>query len=360
MKLLVVSDFHLGRGPFLKNGQTNILEDFEEDERFAEFVNYYSTGKNYLSRVHLILNGDILNLIQVDIEGVFNHIVDEEVTIKALSLVAEGHPLFFEALKDFLGRPNKKITYVIGNHDAAMAFEGAQQAFRSLVEGDVDFCFDLNISGIHIEHGQRFEVNNATPMNQYFLDGPNGKRILNLPWGSLFCISLLPKLKKDRPYIDRVRPMSLYLKWCLLHEPFFYLHLVTLVLKYFIVTNFATYTKINRNFKTTLKLLKQITMYPRYARKAKLLLNENKNIKMIIMGHTHILEWRKFPERKYYFNTGTWNPIPSLDASLYESYTKLSYVSVNFNLKTGVIKDASLKEWKGKWKPFRDEVHMAI
>ena len=34
MLVLVLSDFHLGKGRYLKNGQLNLLEDFFEDERF--------------------------------------------------------------------------------------------------------------------------------------------------------------------------------------------------------------------------------------------------------------------------------------------------------------------------------------
>ena len=37
MLTLVLSDFHLGKGRFLESGQINILEDFDEDEKFAEF-----------------------------------------------------------------------------------------------------------------------------------------------------------------------------------------------------------------------------------------------------------------------------------------------------------------------------------
>src|SRR3989339_331003 len=145
MLILVVSDFHLGRGRYFSNGLKNILEDFFEDEKFAEFLTYYSTGKNYLKEIHLVLNGDILNLLQIDIDGIFTHVVDEQLTINALQLIHKGHPIFFEAIKDFLKKPNKMITYIIGNHDAAMAFEGAQKKFNQIVEGNLSFAFFQNI-----------------------------------------------------------------------------------------------------------------------------------------------------------------------------------------------------------------------
>jgi hypothetical protein len=45
---LVLSDFHLGKGRYLENGQVNTLEDFDEDEKFIEFLDHYSTGTYYL------------------------------------------------------------------------------------------------------------------------------------------------------------------------------------------------------------------------------------------------------------------------------------------------------------------------
>ena len=188
------------------------------------------------------------------------------------------------------------------------------------------------------------------------MPGPNGKTILNLPWGSLFCISVLPVLKKDRPYIDKVRPMSSYIKWCLLHDIVFFFRMAWIVIKYLIATNFDVFLKQNRNFKTSINILKQITIYPKYEKKAKSILKKNKALNVVIMGHTHLVEWRRFPEGKFYFNTGTWNSIPSIDAGLHESTTSLTYVLVDIETKNNMIKSASLNVWQGKWRPYREEI----
>ena len=68
MIILVLSDLHLGKGKYLKIGQLNLLEDFLEDEKFYDFCDYYSRGDYEKEEVHLVLNGDILNLIQIDID----------------------------------------------------------------------------------------------------------------------------------------------------------------------------------------------------------------------------------------------------------------------------------------------------
>lgn len=356
MQVLVLSDLHLGKGRFLKNGQLNIVEDFFEDDRFFEFCEYYSSGVNFLSNIQLVLNGDIFNLIQIDIDGVFTHIIDAQVTVSALERIIEGHPRFFLGLKKFLSTPNKKVTYIIGNHDAPMAFNAVQERLNQEVNGRIDYGFDVNIHGIHIEHGHRFEMVNAFPGGDPFVKGPNGKQIINLPWGSLFCIFVLPQLKKMRPYIDKVRPISSYMKWTLFHDFTFFWRMSYIVTRYLIATNLKTYINQNKNFKTTLKILKQITIYPLYEKKAKSILKKNPHIHTVVMGHTHVQEWRRYPENKYYFNTGTWNSIPSIDAGLHENSTKLTYCLIDYNIKAKSIHAAAINTWQGTWRPFREEV----
>lgn len=355
MLVLVVSDFHLAKGRFLANGQINIFEDFFEDDRFQEFVEYYSTGKFYWHDVHLVLNGDIFNLLQVPINGIFNHLMDEEWVIEALKVIHKGHRSFFESLKKFLSTPNKKMSFIVGNHDNGMAFEGAQNLMKNWVGDKLEFAFNININGVYIEHGHRFEVINTVPENEYFVEGPNGKKILNLPWGSLFCISVLPTLKKERPFIDKIRPLSMYFRWSFFNDLPYFLKTAIMLLEYFIKTNFTPYVKLNRNFKTTLKLLKQITIYPRYIRMARTIMKEHPDVHTVVMGHTHLCEWGRFPLGKMYFNTGTWNSIPSLDAAMHESITKLTYVFIDLDQKNNTVRDASLNVWMGKWRPYREE-----
>ncbi len=359
MIYLVVSDLHLGKGKFLKNGQLNILEDFFEDDRFEEFLEFYSTDENYLEPVHLVLGGDILNLIQIDIEGVFSYIIDDELTCRQIDAIASGHPIFFRALEKFMQAPNKKITYIIGNHDSGIAFEGAQEKLRQLISPDIQFTDELDENGIHVEHGHRFEAINTVAAKNFFVTGPQGKKILNLPWGSLFCIGVLPLLKKERPHIDKVRPMSAYITWCLIHDTAFFFRLIAKVVGYVIQTSFDTYVRQNRNFKTSMAILKQITIYPKYEKKAKAILRKKKHLHTVIMGHTHLQEWRRFPEGRYYFNTGTWNPIPSMDAGLHESAKNLTYCLLEVHEKSGTLRKGALNVWQGKWRPFREEVHTA-
>ena len=113
MKILVISDLHLGTGKYFSGGHRNYLEDFEEDEHFFEFVGHYSSGEYETAPVTLVLNGDILNLIQIQEFGVFTHQITEQRTVRAVENIRKGHPRFFEGLRLFLSYPNKKIVVFI-------------------------------------------------------------------------------------------------------------------------------------------------------------------------------------------------------------------------------------------------------
>jgi len=360
MYIISLSDLHLGRGRYLKNGQVNLLEDFFDDEKFYEFCEYYSKGEFEKEKVHLVLNGDILNLIQIDVDGVFTNIIDDEITSKAIHQIVSGHPKFFEGLRKFLKSPYKEITYIIGNHDSGMAFVKAQETLKKYVGDELKFAFDVNICGVHIEHGHRFEVVNTVPNDKYFMEGPNGKMILNLPWGSLFCINLLPILRKDRTNIDKVRPLASYVKWCLVHDTAFFFRLAKNVLTYLVQSNFDEYVRENRNFKTTISILKQVTIYPLYGRKAKGILKRHPEIHTVIMGHTHVVEWQRFPENKYYFNTGTWNYIPQVDLGQIEGRKQFTYVQVRVHEENHQFINGTLNIWQGAWKPYTEEVIATI
>ena len=123
------------------------------------------------------------------------------------------------------------------------------------------------VNGIYLEHGHRFEAINAVPVGGAYKEGPLGEKLLNLPWGSLFCVNVLPRLKKKRPYIDRVRPLPSYIIWCFFHDFLFFITLAREVLGYLWRSNSDEFIKGNKNYKTTLKILKQITIYPRYEAK---------------------------------------------------------------------------------------------
>lgn len=355
MLILVVSDLHLGKGGFLKSGQVNIMEDFHDDDMFREMLEFYSRGKYEKEKVHLVLNGDILNLLAVDVDGVFTHIIDDQVSCRAVHMIAKGHKVFFNAIKEFLKKENKKVSYIIGNHDIGMLFPKAQQAFCKIVEAEVPFVESLNFKGIHIEHGHRFDPLNNVPRFKQIVKGPNGKMVLNLPWGSLFCILVLPQLKKERPNIDKVRPMSKYAKWMFYYDFRFFIKAIHLIFNSVFKLTGRKDFQHSKGFYATVKLLRQFAIYPKYAKLTRQLMKRKKNLTTMVIGHTHIREWRRFPDGKLYLNSGTWNIIPSFDVGQHSDEKRLTYLYLTVNEANHELLEASINSWQGEWKPFTSD-----
>ena len=197
---LIVSDLHLGVGRVLKSGQINSLEEFYFDEKFVEFLHFYQSGKYAETEVELILNGDILNFLQVDYRGHYLTVITEEVTKEKLIRIHKGHPKFFDALKEFAAREGNSISYVVGNHDQGMLWPAAREILNDRVGTQVKFknlvyFFD----GVHIEHGHMHEAANRLDPRKFFLKKNLAEPILNLPFGSHFFVEFVLKVKQRWP-----------------------------------------------------------------------------------------------------------------------------------------------------------------
>lgn len=344
---LVVSDFHLGRGRRLPNGAVNPLEDFLHDHRFKEFLEFYSQGKYENTEVELIFNGDMLNLIQTDYHGHFPVVITENVSVTKLRGIIEGHPVFFKSLRVFLGNPNHSLTFVVGNHDQEMLWKGTRALFEEAVGKEVTWknIYYL-IDGIHIEHGHQFEAINRIDPTRLFLTENLPEPILNLPWGTLFTVQYIVRLKMHRPAIDKVRPFRMFIWWSLMHDTMASLgHLVRLIF-YFISTRFSKNRYRHSSLKSTLKMLTEASVFPDLTDAARRLLR-TPEIHTVIFGHTHVYRHVQVGEQKQYINLGTWTDIISLDIESYARRTKLTYVRVDYD-ENGANPLPLLRHWIGQ------------
>ncbi|MBI3535888.1 MAG: hypothetical protein HY072_10440 [Deltaproteobacteria bacterium] len=352
---LVVSDFHLGKGRFLRDRTLNILEDFVYDREWSEFLSYYRSGHFADAEVELILNGDILNLLQIDSWGVYTHLITERSTIRSVQKIVEGHRIFFDAIKKFAATAGHTISYVVGNHDVGMLWEGPRRVFSEACGIQVNF-YDVyyKFDGIYVEHGQQYEKFSATNLRRPFITRRLPEPVLNLPWASLFVAVVLPKIKQERPHVDKVRPFQTFLSWTLMHDFFWGMKAIYLMFKFMIGTMFFRRRyHIVEGFIATLGLLKEITIYPHYDRIAFKILEENDDVNTVIMGHIHQLRYRLWREGKEYFNEGTWNEVTNLDLGDYGTRIRLTYAFIEYPQpeSTSQRPAVRLKEWKGVWKP---------
>jgi len=352
---LIVSDFHLGKGRYFSDGTQNILEDFIYDREFAEFLRYYRSNQYAKVEVELILNGDILNLLQIDTWGVHTHLITERSVVRAVEKIVAGHPDFFQALKEFAMTPGHHISYVVGNHDAGMLWPGPKKVFSEAVGApvafhDVSYQFD----GIYVEHGQQHERFAQIDMQRPFITRGLPEPVLNLPWGSLFVAVYLPKIKQSRPHVDKVRPPSTFFRWVAIHDLWWGLRTSVGIAKFvFDTVLFRRRYQIREGVRATLGLLKEISLYPNYDKIAFKILESYETVNTVIFGHTHILRYRQWKEGKEYYNEGTWNEMINLDLNDYGKQIRLTYAFIEYAMGSDNSEKPKvrLKQWHGSWKP---------
>ncbi|MBI3542068.1 MAG: metallophosphoesterase [Deltaproteobacteria bacterium] len=367
---LVVSDFHLGRGRFFRDGSRNILEDFHYDDAFIAFLHYYSSGEFAEADVELVINGDFLNLLQINYKGVHTYLMTERIVLEGLRQIVQGHFELFQTLKRFAATPNHSIVYVIGNHDQGMLFERPRKYLREVIGHEIVF-YDSHyeFDGIRIEHGHMHEWPTRFDPQKYFISRGLPEPVLNLPWGSLFVAECLPRIKMERAYVDKVKPFSTMLRWILFNDTLFAMKAFVMIALFTLDSLIFKRRYRYSGLKATLNIIREVTVFPTFDREAKKVLLENPDIFAVIMGHTHVLRYRQYREGKEYFNIGTWNEATSLQVGNLGTVVSLTFALIEYpelppdvdaattHDKTVMKPKIRLKEWKGIWRP---EVDAAI
>lgn len=343
---LIVSDLHLGVGRVLESGQINSFEEFYFDEKFVEFIHYYQTGKYADYDVELIMNGDILNFLQVDYRDHYLTVITESVTVEKLKRIVAGHPSFFNALKDFARKEGNSITYVVGNHDQGMLWPGAREYLNEVLETQVKYKnLVYYFDGVHIEHGHMHEAANRLDPRRFFLKKNLAEPILNLPFGSHFFVEFVLKVKQRYPHVDKIRPFNRMVRWSLFNETTMAIKSIFGLLAYFAKSVLINDPRRSFPFKRVVKVLLESAVFPDLSESARKILHDER-VHTVVFGHTHVYQYRQWGEDMEYFNTGTWTDITSLDISSLGKITKLTYVVLDYT-ENPERPHGRLKQWHG-------------
>ncbi|MGE4233510.1 MAG: hypothetical protein AB7F43_09295 [Bacteriovoracia bacterium] len=362
---LVISDFHLSSGKWLPDGRRNPLEDFHQDEKFREFLEYYRSGVYENIEVELIINGDFFDPLAVfppdfslkqlhRLEFPFD--VEEEAAVRQIEFILKGHPVAVDGLKKFLTQRGR-IVFRWGNHDASLLWPRVQEKLRAILQPPTNeqIAFQLEpyvFDRICVDHGHQCEAINQFDENNIFITRKvkaGMKTILNFPFGSFFVIGFLNRIKLQRRFINQVYPFDLYLKTALFFDPLFFLVNGFGAAWFFIKMRFIThpmrFARIRKTFMIILELFKRPSL-EEYAEK---ILTGNGAEKIafdtLIMGHNHQATSRIFSNGKQYINTGTWIPITSLDIATLGHRIVRTYALIEYADNKAT---ASLKVWAGK------------
>ena len=343
---LLLSDLHLGRGLLLEDGRMNAFEEFYYSDKLVEFIQYYSTGAYRDYDVEIIINGDFLNFLQVDYKGHYLTTITEAISIDILKSILKGHENVFKSMGDFLAVPFRTITYVVGNHDQPMMFQGCRDYLDQFIGRPLQYKNIVYlVDGIHVEHGHMHEAINRIDPRKLFIKQDLLEPILNLPLGSHFFIEYVLKVKEKYPHIDKIRPFNMMLKWSLFNDPKMLLVVFGLALKYLYKLFFDPDKRSKWSFRKVVKIFLASAIFPDLSQSAKKILADER-VHSVVFGHTHVYEYKKWGSKKEYFNTGTWTELTSLDVNSLGKITKLTYVVFDY-LDGDQEPHGRLKEWKG-------------
>ena len=342
---LVISDLHLGRGRVLGAGQTNQLEEFYFDNKFIEFLQYYTSGEYKDFDVELIINGDFLNFLQVDYRGHFLTVLTEGVCLAVLKSIVEGHPEAFKAMRDFSAKEGCSITYVVGNHDQAMLWPATRAYLNEVVGAPIRYKNIVHFfDGVHVEHGHMHEAANRLDPKKFFLKKDLPEPILNLPFGSHFFVDYVLRVKHAHPHVDKVRPFGRMVRWAITNDTWFTIVQLTKLVGYLLHTIFVKDPRRHYPFKRILKVILESAIFPDLSEAAKRILSDER-VHTVVFGHSHVYQYRQWAENMEYFNTGTWTELTSLDMASFGKITKLTYVLFEYS-EDGRPR-GRLKEWRG-------------
>ena len=362
---LVISDFHLSRGKWLRDGRRNPLEDFHQDERFRDFLDFYSTGDYAVSPVELVINGDFFDPLAViplpknnrkRIKLEYPSEVEEGAAVDKFKTILDGHPISVDSMKTFLKR-GKKIIFRWGNHDAALLWPHVQTYLREVFAApdpaQIEFQQEAYIfDRICIDHGHQYEYFNHFDESKIFIERKTKegtKRILNLPFGSFFVLGFLNQLKLERNYITQIQPLRSYVRLMLILDPLYFFTNGFRVAWFFIKMRFITHPMRFARLRKTFMLLVEAFHRPSLEEIAEEMFTSSQskdlNFDTIIMGHNHQAAYRIFQNGKQYVNTGTWTPITSLDMAnlghrVLRTYALIEYIDGKAR--------TSLKIWNGR------------
>lgn len=358
---IITSDMHLSAGRFL-DGVQNPHEDFFFDHEFAEFLEYFSTGPyGDDCEVQLILNGDVFDFLNVPSQGDFPDMITSDLAVERLKIIFAGHPDFLKALRAFVKRPGKSVLYNVGNHDMDFFFPAVKEEFCRAVGGE---NYDkekvwvntekeyLEYDGIQIHHGNQFEAVHAANYDRPFVTENLPEPILYLPWGSVYVIKIINRLKWEVDHIDKVKPAKLFMLFGLFVHPIIIIKLFLFSAFYFLNTRFVYNPRRRANIANTLAIMKEeITPFYGLEDDARELLDRNPHIHTVIFGHTHGPMQRYYPDGKTYINTGTWTRMINLDFRNLGQSTKLTFALIEYGDDGRPV--STLEEWFGIQKAHR-------
>ena len=363
--ILVISDLHLGAGAVVE-GRRNALEDFHSDKELVDFFTYYSTGEYASVEVEIIINGDFLDLLAVPFVKCFDdEYWSEKASLEKLEMILKAHPEVIESIHNFLKQKNKKLVYIIGNHDGELIFDSLQQRFLAefdeSVRSNITLSKDIHtyspVTGVYLQHGHEYELAHAFDPDESILESSKGDKYFIPSWGSYYVTHVVNKYKQERHHANAVRPIRNFLIHGLIFDTFFTLRFMIANAYYFAMVRFLHYFRLKLGWKKIFEeSINQLALFQDFEDITQDFFKEHQEAKVLIVGHTHEPIFREFKDGTKFINTGTWTRMVNLDLGRQSQETLLTYAKIQINKKNFDISefDSAVEVELNKWVPKTD------
>jgi UDP-2,3-diacylglucosamine pyrophosphatase LpxH len=334
--VLVISDLHLSAGKSIK-GRRNFLEDFHHDTELIDFLDYYSTGFYENLPVELIINGDFLDFLAVPyVEYFDDEFWCEDACLEKLKLIMQAHSGVMHALKRFISKENKKIVYIIGNHDAEFVLDKLKieflnffGEFQSKIILSNDISTYVPTKGVYIQHGHQYEIAHNFDPAKSVVDTPQGQKYFIPSWGSYYVINVINRFKHERSFINAVRPIKHFLIHGLIFDTFFTIRFMLSNAYYFLMVRFWYYFMMKIKFSQIIKdLVKELSLFQDFETLTRDFFEKNAEARVLIVGHTHNPTLRLFNDGTIFVNTGTWTHMVNLDLAQWSHSQSLTFAKI--------------------------------
>lgn len=359
---IMISDCHLSAGKIFE-GKRNPHEDFLFDDDLVDLVDYYSTDEyGEGTEVELIIGGDFFDYLNIPIKGEFEDAVTSEMAVFKAEAALQGHPKVSRKFREFVSLPGKRITYLMGNHDAELVFSKVREAIIRAWDPSGEFPSKVvkiihdrdrivYPEGVEIRHGNQLEAGNEVDLEKPIITSITGEKILNIPWGSIYIIKVVNRLKWERPHLDKIRPIKIFVFFGMILDPIFTIRFAFLTGYYFLKTRVIEVLKGGIGFRKAWRILKEeSTVFQDLERDAREILNENKDTRTIIMGHTHLPMDRIYSDGKQYINTGSWTRMINFDFRMLGQQSRRTFAYMEFS--EGKAR-CELRQWVGEHSPHK-------
>ena len=359
--ILVISDLHLSAGKMIK-GKRNLLEDFHYDNELIDFLNYYSNGDYLDIPVELVINGDFLDFLAVPyVEFYDDEFWSEKAALAKLKMIMQAHPGVMEAIKRFVSGTDKRIDYIIVNHDAEFVFESLKKEFLDFFGADgYKVTLSNSISnhvptkGVSIIHGHQYERAHEFDQENSVIETLTGEKYFNPPWGSYYVTNVINKYKQERSYINAVRPIKHFLIHGILFDTFFTLRFMLSNIYYFVMVRFWHFYMMKKSLSQVFQdLFRELELFQDFETITRQYFEKHPEARVLIVGHTHNPSFRIFNDGTIFINTGTWTRMVNLDLGQWNygnalTYAKILVKDVNYDLDDfDKNVEVDLKYWMG-------------